>query len=91
MWRRSHVRVDIAASWRLAREQFAALVAERDALRVDLAVVRAQRDETLSLLRELQAIVQARWAAEERLAGLYRERTLERARKAERDPAQLLH
>jgi hypothetical protein len=91
MWRRPHRRVDVAASWQRAREMFAAVVAERDALRVDLAAVRAQRDETLSLLRELQATVQARWAAEERLAGLYRECTIERARKAERDPAALLH
>ena len=40
---------------------------------------------------ELQAAVQERWQAEHRLASLYRERTIYRAQKAERDPVQLLH
>ena len=91
MWRRPHVRVDIAASWRRAREQFAALIAERDSLREDLARVRLQRDEALTLLDELRAAVRARHAAEVELAGLYRERELQRARAAARDPAQPLH
>ena len=37
MWYRPHRRVDVALSWQLARKQFAALGAERDALRQELA------------------------------------------------------
>jgi len=91
MWRRPHVRVDIAASWRRAREQFAALMAERDNLREDLARVRDQRDEALSLLDKLRAAIRARHAAEAELAGLYRERDIARARSAQRDPERPLH
>ena len=91
MWRRPHVRVDIAASWRRAREQFAALMAERDNLREDLARVRDQRDEALSLLDELRAAIRARHSAEAELAGLYRERDIARARSAQRDPERPLH
>jgi hypothetical protein len=81
----------VVHSWALAKQQFAAVVAERDSLREDLAVVRAQRDETLALLRELQAAIQNRWAAEERCRELYRERDLMRAQAVERDPAMPLH
>jgi hypothetical protein len=90
MWPRRR-RVDIAASWQRAREQFAAVVTERDSLREHLARVRLQRDEALTLLDELRAAVRARHAAEVELAGLYREREIHRARAIERDPAQPLH
>jgi hypothetical protein len=91
MWRRPHVRVDIAASWRRAREQFAALGAERDALREDLARVRAQRDEALDLVRQLQVCIQERWRAEERCRELYRERDIARAQAAQRNDDTPLH
>ena len=80
---RNHL-VNYRASWQRAREQYAALTSERVALL-------QERNELRAVLRELQAAVQARWAAEERLADLYRERAIVRARAAERDPAQPLH
>jgi hypothetical protein len=91
MWRRPHVRAGTARAWQFAREQFAALAGERDSLREDLARVREQRDEAIAMLDELRAAVRARHAAEVELAGLYRERELQRARAAARDPAQPLH
>jgi uncharacterized coiled-coil DUF342 family protein len=84
-------KMDIARSWQLAREQFAALVAERDALKGELAEVRRERDDFRAVARELQAAVQARWQAEQRLARLYRERELARAEAAERNPTIPLH
>jgi hypothetical protein len=79
MWR-SGRRVDVARSWALAREQFAALVAERDHLKQELA-------ETKQALRELQAAVLARSQAHYEITCLHRERAIARARAAERDPA----
>jgi hypothetical protein len=84
-------RINLAASWQHAKRAFAALIAERDSLRADLARVREQRDEALALLDELRAVVRARHAAEVELAGLYREREIQRARSAQRDPVQPLH
>jgi len=70
-------------AWSSAKEQFAALVAERDRLqgeceqlRRDLANVRRQRDDAIETLLELRAVV----------ASFYRERAIVRARAAERDP-----
>jgi hypothetical protein len=91
MWRRPHRRVDVAASWQRAREQFASLMTENTNLRAELRNAREQRDEALSLLDELRAAVRARHAAGAEVAGLYRERELHRARSARRDPAQPLH
>lgn len=73
-------KVNIAVSWQRAKQQFAALTAERDELR-------RERDEYRARLHDLQVCVQERWAAEHRLADLYRERAIVRARAAERDPA----
>ena len=73
-------RVDVAATWRYAREQYAALVAERDALKQELA-------ETQRQFRELQAAVLERTRAFHELRHLQRERDIYRAQKAERDPA----
>ena len=84
---RSLRRIDVAASWALARQQFVALTHERDALAAELAEVRRERDEFRACLRELQYAVQERWAAEQRVAELHRERAIARARAAERDPA----
>ena len=83
----------IIHAWVSAKQQFAALVAERDhlqgeceQLRRDLANVRRQRDDTIEALLELRAVVRARQAAEQELVSFYRERDIERARAAERDP-----
>ena len=64
----------------------AALTAERDSLKRELAETKRERNEFHDRLRELQAAVQARWQAEARLADLYREREIARARAVERDP-----
>jgi hypothetical protein len=84
---RSARRLDVAACWQRAREQFAAVTAERDHLRWELAQTRKSLDEVREALRELQAAVLARQKAEAELAALYRERAIGRARAAERDPA----
>jgi hypothetical protein len=91
MWRRPHVRAGTARAWQFARQQFAAVVNERNQLRQDLVGVRQQRDQALDLVRELRVCIQERWRAEERCRELYREREIGRARAAERDPAQPLH
>jgi hypothetical protein len=79
-------KIDIARSWQLAREQFAALVSERDALRREVAETRRERHDFRDAMRQLQAAVQARWQAEQELRLLYREREIARARAAVRDP-----
>jgi uncharacterized coiled-coil DUF342 family protein len=81
---RSVRRVDIVRSWQLVRAQYAAAVAE-------LAEVKRERDEFRAALAELRAAVAARWEAEARLAALYRERAIARARAAERDPNAMLN
>ena len=83
MWH-SGRRVDVARSWALARQQFAAVLA-------DLAEVKRERDEVRAALAELRAAVTARWEAEARLAELYRERAIARARAVERDPSAMLN
>jgi hypothetical protein len=84
-------RIDLAASWARAREQFAALTAERDALRRELPETRRERDDMHAALRELRAASLARMKAEAELASLYRERAIARARAAERDITQPLN
>jgi uncharacterized coiled-coil DUF342 family protein len=84
-------RLDIAASWQRARAQFASMVAERDRLKSEVIEIRRERDEFRRCLRELQTAVQERWAAEQRLAALHRERALYRAERAERDLSKPLH
>src|SRR5215472_17038774 len=77
-------RLDLARSWQLARTQYAAVVAE-------LAEGKRERDEFRAALGELRATVTARWEAEARLAELYRERAIARARAVERDPRAMLN
>jgi hypothetical protein len=68
------------------------VVAECDNLRVQFAALLHEHQKLLQLLRETQAILrEARLEAEQRVAALYRERDLARARAAERDPALPLH
>ena len=81
---RSARRVDIVRSWALAQQQFAAVIAE-------LAEVKRERDEFRAALAELRAAVTARWEAEARLAALYRERAIARARAVERHPKAMLN
>jgi len=76
--------LDLARSWQLARTQYAAVVAK-------LAEVKREQDEFRAALAELRAAVTARWEAEARLAELYRERAIARARAVERDPNAMLN
>jgi chromosome segregation ATPase len=87
---RSIRRVDIVASWRHAREQYATLQSELDQLRRDLEHVRGQRDELQQLLRELLDARRAVKQAEANLQELYREREIRRARMAVRSDVDTL-
>ena len=85
-------RVDIRA-WHSVREEHAATVAERDMLRAENDTLKRQWDSLLRKLagvteelRALRAAVRVRQKAQAELDSLYRERDIERARAAERDP-----
>src|SRR5262245_53384428 len=90
MWRNIR-RVDVAACWQHARRQYAAVVAERDALRRELLEIRRERDAVVDDLHELRIAVMERQQACYGLRVLYREREIARARAAERDPAAALN
>jgi hypothetical protein len=62
-------------------------VEERDELLKQLYWHQDQLRELIETLRELKAVVLARQHAETELAALYRERAIQRAQAAERDPA----
>jgi len=81
----------IGPSTLIARQRFAAITEERDALQRELEWIQQQLIELLSTVRELRAAVLARQQAEAELAGLYRERAIARARAAERDPNAMLN
>ena len=85
---RSVRRID---SWQRAREAYAAIVSERDALKRELAMKNQSLGEVREALRELKAAVLARQRAEAELAALYRERAIARARAVDRDPVTPLH
>jgi chromosome segregation ATPase len=96
MWHNCR-RVSAARSWAHAREQFASVIAECDALQCELAdlhrefdELRRELDETRALYDELRAVTLARQRADAEVAELHRLREIGRARAAERDPAQPL-
>ena len=81
-------------AWLSAKEQFAALVAERDQLRRENDELKRQFDwmlrelqDVTNAFRELRMTVLARQKAEAELAALYRERAIQQAERAERDLA----
>jgi len=80
-------RLSIARSWELAKRAYASVVEERDELLKQLYWHQDQLRELTETLRELKAVVLARQHAETELAALYRERAIQRAKAAERDPA----
>jgi len=91
-------RVDIAESWRRAKVQFATVVAERDVLKAECEMLERENDllreqlrEVQALNREMRAAYWARHEAWEEMARLHRERQIDLARRAERQPGQLLH
>jgi hypothetical protein len=57
----------------------------------EVAVLRTQLDEIRAQFDELRAVSLARQRTHAELVGLHRERAIQRARAAERDPVQLLH
>jgi hypothetical protein len=84
----------IIHAWVSAKEQFAALVAERDMLKEENDTLKHQFDRLLHELkdvtdefRQLRKAVLARQNAQDELAALRRERELMLALRAERDPA----
>jgi hypothetical protein len=83
-------RINFARSWQFARQQLASVSAERDALLRELADMRQQRDAAIDALRELGAARAAVVQAEHELRELYRERAIQRAQNAARDPARPL-
>ena len=83
-------KIDIARSWRIAREAYTSLIEERAALKRELAWTLQSLHELRADLAELKAAVLARQRVDAELADLYRERAIARARAAERDPAQPL-
>ena len=85
MWHSAR-RINIRRSWELAKRVHANVVAERDALLEQLYWTQDQLRELTIELRELKAVVLARQHAEAELAALYRERAIQRAQAAERDP-----
>jgi hypothetical protein len=94
MWHRQHRRVDVAASWRHARTQLVALIAERDALKRELVQTQHELASTRQNVHDLRGVVDEMLAtrracemAEADLRRLYRERAIARARAAGRDPA----
>jgi len=99
MWRDRIVRrVDVRESWRRAKAQFAAVKGERDVLKQEcealaweIDVLKAQLAESKTTIREMQAATLARYEAWSELTELHRERQIELARKAERQPGELLH
>jgi hypothetical protein len=82
-------RLDIGRAWQHARQQFAALVAERDHLREELRRVIAERDEFRRCAAELCAATLARVRAEDELRELRREHAIQRAWAQERGTAPL--
>jgi hypothetical protein len=91
VWRRPLVRAGTARAWQFAREQFAALVSERDQLRLDLTRVRLARDQAIDLVRELQAAIMERNKADLDLHHLRRERDIHRASAAQRGADTTVH
>jgi len=82
----------LATGWAHAREMFASVMAERDALRQELRYARHDYCELLATMREMQAEVRAlRSQAEARVAELHRQRTIKLAERVVRDPAQRLN
>jgi hypothetical protein len=96
-WQSPTRRINVAESWRRAKAQFAALRTECDVLKQELAMFKRENEMLRKHLREAEAdnreMRAATWARYEcwhELARLYRERQIDLARKAERDPAQPL-
>jgi hypothetical protein len=69
----------------------ALLTEERDAYKAEAEMLIAELQRTRDELRELRWTVLARMKADAKVAALYRERDVARARAAERDPNAMLN
>ena len=88
----------VVHAWQSAKQEFARLLFERDALKAErddlqrqLSWVLREVSELTASLRELRAATLARQKAGSALAELHRQRDIERARCAPRDPTQRVH
>ena len=84
-------RNDMGRSWELTKLAYADVCEQRDAYKRELELTIQQLAGLRDEVAELRAAVTARWEAEARLAELYRERELARARAVERDPKAMLN
>jgi hypothetical protein len=91
-------RIDLGASWEFARQQYSAVVNERDVLANEVGELVRERErlqcelsDTKQTLKELQAAVLDRNRAYDNLRVLQRERDIVRARAVERNPGMPLH
>jgi uncharacterized coiled-coil DUF342 family protein len=96
MWSNGRRRPDLRL-WQSAKREHAAVAAERDQLARELDELRRQFDWLVGELqdvseqfRELRLAVLARQRAAVELSELYRQRDIERAKRAERDLSQPL-
>jgi hypothetical protein len=83
--------VNVLLSLQVARKAFAAAVKSRDAYAAELEWTLRQLDEIRAEFAELKAVVLERNKAQDYVAELHRERAIQRARAAERDPNAMLN
>jgi len=84
--------VNMLLSLQLARQAYAAAAVEsRDAYKAELEWTLRQLDEIRAEFAELKAVVLERNKAQDYVAELHRERAIQRARAAERDPNAMLN
>ena len=83
--------INMLLSLQLARQAYAAAVESRDAYKAELEWTLRQLDEIRAEFAELKAVVLERNKAQDYVAELHRERAIQRARAAERDPNAMLN
>ena len=83
--------VNMLLSLQLARQAYAAAVESCDAYKAELEWTLRQLDEIRAEFAELKAVVLERNKAQDYVAELHRERAIQRARTAERDPNAMLN
>lgn len=84
-------KIDIVRTWQLAKQAYANVCEERDAYKRQLDWTMQQLAELRAAFADLRAAVLARQRADDALAGLYRERAIQRAGAIERAPKAALN
>lgn len=83
--------VDVNASWRKARADYAALRAERDELKAECDELRHERDQLCDLLRLAAALIRsAKTTVGAEIERVTRGRDIAQAEAVQRDPSQPL-